>query len=206
VPEPPSPPPQPGPRLIVEPLGRHHDRAAFSCGAAELDNYLRRQASQDDKRDLSRTFVLIAGENRAEVLGYYTLSSYSITFAALPLELGKHLPSAVLLPATLLGRLAIHESWQGRNLGTMLLYHAMRQALRATRMVASIGIVVDAMNDDLVTFYARNGFVPLRDKPRHLIAPISRIQRIYPEDALALPGVEDILHQIQSSGPADKQP
>jgi len=30
--------------VIVEPLGRRHDRAAFSCGLPELDRYLKRQA------------------------------------------------------------------------------------------------------------------------------------------------------------------
>ncbi len=36
--------------LVIEPLGRRHDRADFSCGLAALDRYLLRQASQDIRR------------------------------------------------------------------------------------------------------------------------------------------------------------
>ena len=34
-----------------------HDRSAFSCGAPELDTYIRRLASQDMRRDVARVFV-----------------------------------------------------------------------------------------------------------------------------------------------------
>lgn len=36
--------------LIIEPLGRRHDRVDFSYGLPALDRYLLRQASQDIRR------------------------------------------------------------------------------------------------------------------------------------------------------------
>jgi ribosomal protein S18 acetylase RimI-like enzyme len=108
------------------------------------------------------------------------------------------------LPATLLGRLATHTSQQGRGLGTQLLLHAMRTVLHATRFVASIGVVVDAMNEGLVAFYERNGFVPLLDKPRHLIAPISRIRALFPAEAAVLPDVAEIFQRIQAKEALDE--
>ena len=33
--------------LVIEPLGKRHERAAFSCSIPELDRYLARQAGQD---------------------------------------------------------------------------------------------------------------------------------------------------------------
>jgi hypothetical protein len=36
--------------IIVEPLGRQHDRAAFHCGAEALDRYLKQQARQDARK------------------------------------------------------------------------------------------------------------------------------------------------------------
>ena len=42
----------------IEPLGKH-DRAAFSCGVAALDNWFRLRAGQDEKRNVARVFVAI---------------------------------------------------------------------------------------------------------------------------------------------------
>ena len=41
-----------------------HDRSAFSCGAPELDTYIRRLASQDMRRDVARVFVATEPKRR----------------------------------------------------------------------------------------------------------------------------------------------
>ena len=38
------------PHLFIEPLGKAHDRATFSCGVEPLDRYLHKQAMQDVRR------------------------------------------------------------------------------------------------------------------------------------------------------------
>ncbi len=183
------------PRLTVEPLASHHDRAAFSCGVPELDNYILRFAAQQDKRDISRTLVAVPAKGSDEIMGYYTLSNYGLEFASLPQNLSKKLPSSIVLPATLLGRLAIDERHQSQGLGKKLLLHALREALRATHQSASLGVVVDAMTDDLVGFYQKRGFVAMPDKPRHLIVPISTLRVMFPGDAKGLPNTDEILDQ-----------
>ena len=50
--------------LVVEPLGKRHDRKAFSCGLPELDRYLARQAGQDVRRRIARVFVCTAKGRR----------------------------------------------------------------------------------------------------------------------------------------------
>src|SRR5262249_7216436 len=72
-----------------EPLG-DHDRMSFSCGTPELDDYLHHQAGQDAKRKVAAPFVMVDQERR--ILGYYTLSAYSVRAAELPPELAKKLP------------------------------------------------------------------------------------------------------------------
>ena len=111
------------------------------------------------------------------------MSSYSLTFAALPPELSRKLPNSIPLPATLLGRLALREDLRGQGLGRLLLLYAMREVVRATRTAASLGLVVDVMTDGLVAYYESNGFVPLKDRPRHLIAPITHMRAMFPEAA-----------------------
>jgi hypothetical protein len=39
--------------LGIEPLGKRHDRAAFSSGQPDLDDWFRRRASQDERRNAS---------------------------------------------------------------------------------------------------------------------------------------------------------
>ena len=60
----------------VEPLARSHDRASFSCGVAELDAYLHRQARQDMERGLASVFVLTPDGKR--IAAFYTLSALSL--------------------------------------------------------------------------------------------------------------------------------
>ena len=62
-----------------------HDRSAFSCGAPELDTYIRRLASQDMRRDVARVFVATGADAEA-VVGYYTLSAAHFRREALPAD------------------------------------------------------------------------------------------------------------------------
>ena len=54
----------------IETLALHHDRRAFSCGAPDLDDYLRRFARQHAKTKISRTYVAADGKR---ILGFYSL-------------------------------------------------------------------------------------------------------------------------------------
>ncbi len=156
--------------LIVEPLGRRHDRAAFSCGLPELDRYLTRQAGQDVRRRIARVFVCTAAETDA-VLGFYTLSALSIDLASLPDELSRKLPRHPV-PCALIGRLAVDRSVHGRGLGRMLLADAVKRTVAAGETVAMHALIVDAANDDAKRFYERFGFAPLTDDPMRLLLPL----------------------------------
>ena len=158
--------------LTIGPLGRRHDRAAFSCGLPELDRYLARQASQDIRRRIARVFVCTAGGDT--VLGFYTLSALSVDLASLPEELSKKLPRHPV-PCALIGRLAVDRSAHGRGLGRMLLADAVNRVAAAGETVAMHALVVDAANADAKRFYERFGFAPLADGPMRLFLPLARI-------------------------------
>jgi hypothetical protein len=91
--------------LKIEPLDSgKHIRSSFSCGKDSLDNYLRKQASQDLKRRVATVFILV-DDPGFDVLAYYTLSSFTVDITVLDEGFTKHLPRYPRLPATLLGRL-----------------------------------------------------------------------------------------------------
>ena len=151
---------------VIEPLGRRHDRTAFSCGLPELDRYLARQAGQDVRRRIARVFVCTAGDVDA-VLGFYTLSALSVDLSSLPAALTRKLPRHPL-PCALVGRLAVDRSAQGRGIGRMLLADAVKRVAAAGETVAMHALIVDAANDDARRFYEGFGFVPLQDDPMRL--------------------------------------
>ena len=156
--------------LIIEPLGRRHDRAAFSCGLPDLDLYLARRAGQDVRRRIARVFVCTAGETDS-VLGFYTLSALSIDLASLPERLSRKLPRHPV-PCALIGRLAVDRSAHGRGLGRLLLADAVKRTVAAGQTVAMHALIVDAANDDAKRFYERFGFAPLTDDPMRLFLPL----------------------------------
>jgi hypothetical protein len=97
--------------LKIEPFdSRQHNRSDFCCGKDSLDNYIRQQASQDLKKRVSTVFVLIDASD-LKVLAYYTLSSYTVDISVLDETFAKRLPRYPILPATLLGRLAVDNNW-----------------------------------------------------------------------------------------------
>jgi len=159
----------------IEPLGPSHDRAAFASGVAELDDYFRERAGQDARRNVAAPFVLVAATG--EILGYYTLSAYSVSLADLPDSIVRRLPRYPLLPATLLGRLAVSREHRGRKLGTFLLMDALHRSWRTSSEIASFGVVVDALDDAAREFYLHHEFIPLADHARSLFLSMRTIER-----------------------------
>ena len=151
----------------IEPLAKH-SRERFSCGSAALDRYFREQVTQDIRRRIASCFVAISAD--AEVAGFYTLAATSLAFDRLAPERAKKLPRYPVVPAILLGRLAVATPHQGKQLGVALVADAL---LRSTRSdIVGHVMVVDAKDTAAVKFYERLGFERLKDDPSRLIRPL----------------------------------
>ncbi len=148
----------------VERLEATHDVSAFSCGNDELDDWLKRHALAAQAMDTARTFVLVS---RRKVLGYFSLTMGSVQRHDAPAKLVRGLPQYPV-GIVLLARLAVDRSTQGQGLGSRLLAHALRKALAAGEAAAARLVVVDAIDDDAVTFYQRHGFIAVPEHPRRL--------------------------------------
>ncbi|MFZ5558960.1 MAG: GNAT family N-acetyltransferase [Pseudomonadota bacterium] len=157
--------------LRIEPLAGHHDRSGFSCGQPELDDWFRRRASQDEKRNVARVFVAV--DDELGVVGFYSLSSYTLTLTDLPQEVAKKLPRYNAIPGALIGRLARDVRARGRGVGELLLADAVRRILGAGRSLAVFAIVVDAKDETAADFYRGFGFRPFPSRPLRLFLPTS---------------------------------
>ena len=139
--------------------------------------YLRTQASQDVKKHAAVAFVLTP--DGVTVAGYYTLSQYSVELVAFPEEIIKRLPKYPLVPATLLGRLAVGVSFRGKRVGHLLLMDALHRCLIGGRQLASAAVVVDAKDKTVESFYEKHGFIALPKEPGRLILPMSTIEKLF---------------------------
>lgn len=164
----------------VEPLG-HHDRAAFCCGNASLDQYIRERASQDVKRGLATVFVITAKEDPKTILSYYTLSSRELKVEQLPAEMAKRAGKYGYVGMTLLGRMAVAEKYRGTGMGALTLMNALEKSLAATRDVASWAVFVEAIDAEAASFYRKYGFIELPEDKLKLFLPMKTIAKLLSE-------------------------
>lgn len=165
-------------RFRFEPLSKDHNRQDFSCGVDALDRYFRQQASQDQRRGLSAPHVLV-DTDKGKVAGYYTLSSTSVKPTSIPSEFSTKIGRYETVPAILLGRLAVDQSYRGQKLGTFLLLDALRRCFEISRRdIAAWAVFVDALDETARSFYERYGFIRCSDDEYRLFLPMSTIAKL----------------------------
>ena len=156
------------PPYRVEMLGKHN-RTAFISGSEPLDLYFRERAGQDMRRRLASCFVAL--DDTGAIAGFYTIAASSLVFDALPAKDAERLPRYPVIPAVLLGRLAVANAHQGKRLGAALVADALRRATRTE--VMAYAMIVDAKDEAAAQFYEYLGFKPLGESGRRLIRALS---------------------------------
>lgn len=163
------------PGFVVVPFAKTYDRQAFSCGEDDLDEWLRRDASQSERTGNTRTFFAVDDER---IVGYYAQRTYQVDAddAARALGIGHR---AYPMPAILIARLAIDSRCQGRGVGTQLLIAALHRLAELSTEVGFEVVVVHALSHDASVFYRRAGFIPAQDEPLHLYLPVRDLRRTF---------------------------
>lgn len=165
--------------LKVAPFeSRMHIRSDFCCGQDSLDNHIQKQASQDLKRRVSTVFVLI-NEPDVNVLAYYTLCSYTVEIKDLDEAWAKRLSRYPLLPAILLGRLAVDNRQKGKGFGELLLIDALKKSLDVSVQVASLAVIAEALDENALSFYLKYGFQQFKQAPLKLYLPMNSVEDLF---------------------------
>lgn len=163
---------------ITENLNSGHQKNEFSCGNEMLDNYLHKQANQDIKRKLSACFVINDQETNL-LKGYYTLANNSIPQEIIPKQIQKRLPKSYSnIPATLLGRLAIDNRFQGKGIGKLLLIDALKRCYEISKTIGSFAVVVDPLDKDAENFYSKYGFIKLPGSGK-MFLPMKTVKELF---------------------------
>ena len=157
-----------------EPISRRHDRAAFDCGDAALNEFLQRHARKNHDLGGAKTFV---AADDAAILGFYSLSPASVEFARAPAVVRRGLARHDV-PAFRLARLAVDHRFQGLGLGGQLLLAAGRRCLLAADEVGGVALLIDAKNERAAEWYASYGAVRLDDAPLILMLPLVAVAEV----------------------------
>ena len=162
-----------------EPITRKHDRSAFDCGDASMNDFLLRYARQSHDQGAAKTFLAI-DDNTKAILGFYSLAPASLTYHRVPEVVQRGL-ACHDVPGFRLARIAIHQTRQGQGLGGQLLLAAGRRCLMAAAVVGGTVLIIDAKNDRAATWYASYGAMPLLDAERTLVLPLSTVESLLKE-------------------------
>jgi len=151
------------------PVGPQHDLSKFDCGKQPLNDWLRQRAQKNEGR-ASRTFVLCKGQT---VIGFYTLATGSVKHHEAPKALARNMPP--IIPVLVLGRMAVDVHHQGQKIGGHLLKDALKRALTVSRDVGARAVLVHAIDQEVVPFYAAYGFKPFPEGELTLFLAMSDI-------------------------------
>lgn len=151
-----------------------HEAAGFSSGQEALDSWLARYASQSERRDAARTFVIATAD--ARVIGYYTLVAGQLDHRDATATTRKGLSRHFPIPIATLARLAVDKAHQGQGYGAALLADALVRVQRAADEVAVRAVVVHAIDDNAAAFYERYGFRSVTATPRTLMVTLAEIR------------------------------
>lgn len=151
-----------------------HNVTGFCCGHELLDRWLVRYAGQNQRRDAARTFIAATTDQR--VYAYYTLLAGRLDHHAATPETSKGLPQHFPIPVAILARLAVDVRQQGQGIGAALLNDALVRVVRASEQVAVRAVVVQAIDENASSFYARFGFRALSAAPRTLMVTVAALR------------------------------
>lgn len=144
------------------PLSEDDEQSHFDCGRKSLNAWFQRHAWHNHVAGISRISV-ICDSGTGLVVGYVTLSAAQIEREFLARAHRRNKPKMV--PATLLGQLAIDKPRQGQGHARSLLHFALMTALRASHEVGSFAVLTHPIDEHVRQFYHRWGFEDLPFDP-----------------------------------------
>jgi GNAT superfamily N-acetyltransferase len=84
------------------------------------------------------------------------LAAGAVQHEGAPRKLRHNAPNPI--PVVIIGRLAVDKTLQGKGIGRGLLKDALLRITKASEMVGARAVIVHAVDQEAVPFYARYGF------------------------------------------------
>lgn len=145
--------------------------STFTCGAADLDEFLYKDSLAYEKDLMGKTYCWLLNEDDTKIVGFVTLANAGIQTTHLQNNPKRHLHKNIpynkqgrTYPAVLIGRIAVSKEFQGREfrIGTQIMDFVKTWFLTDDNKTGCRYVLVDAVNTPhTLAYYERNGFKPL---------------------------------------------
>jgi ribosomal protein S18 acetylase RimI-like enzyme len=171
------------PQVVIEPFDpERHDRATFSCGVDQVDNFFKKTANKLAGADNLRVFVLSGGAG--EVIGFYATNAHAVDYRDLPQKYARTRPRHGSIPAAYISMIGVDSRYSGRGYGGVLLADALRRIAAAAESIGIAVVMLDVLDDGnadrvrrRIAIYERYGFVALPSNRLRLFLPIATIRK-----------------------------
>ena len=172
----------------IEPFDpEKHDRAAFSCGVEQVDNYFQKTANKLAKADNVRLYVMVDPDGT--VIGFYTLNAHAVQFAELPAKFARTRPSHGNIPAAYISMIGRDQKFRGGGYGGDLLVDALRRIAIAADAIGVAVVMLDVLDcgdPDRVArrkaLYESYGFQSLASNPLRMFMAVSVVRKLIAEE------------------------
>ncbi|MGP3726546.1 GNAT family N-acetyltransferase [Cereibacter sphaeroides] len=169
---------------IVEPFDPDkHDRAAFSCGVEQVDNYFRKTANKLAKAHNVRLYVMV--DRDRTVLGFYALNAHAVQYTDLPAKFARTRPSHGNIPAVYISMIGRDRKFSGGGFGGDLLVDALRRVAVAADAIGVAIVMLDVLDCGDPERVARRkalyegyGFQPLPSSPLRMFMSVSTVRQL----------------------------
>lgn len=145
----------------IRPLHRVED---FSCGDAQLDDWLKSQALASQQGRRRCTYVVVDEEDC--VRGYYTLVAGGVSVQAATGSDHRNMPDPV--PVMVMPRIAVDRTARDAGLPVSMLRDVIERVDALALYGGVRALLVYALEDRSKTFYERYGFSPTVVDPKVL--------------------------------------
>ncbi|WP_226632680.1 GNAT family N-acetyltransferase [Novosphingobium profundi] len=172
-------------KFIIEPLDpSRHDRAAFSCGVEQVDNFFKRTANKLARAGNIRVHVLT--EPDGSIVGFYALNAHSIHYANLPEKFRRDRPGHGTIPAAFISMIGVDSRYQGRGYGGDLLVDCLRRIVRAAEAIGIRVVLLDVLDcgspsevKRRTQLYRSYGFTSLPKQNLRMFLPLSDVEALF---------------------------
>lgn len=171
------------PKRVIEPLDpAKHDRAAFSCGVSQVDNFFKKTANKLSKADNVRVYTMIDDDGKS-VIGFYAINSHSINYCELPEQYAKTRPGHGNIPAAYISMIGRDEKYKGGGYGGDLLVDCLKRIAGIAEQIGTAVVLLDVLEcgdaektKRRVDLYTGYGFQPLASNPMRMFLPVATIK------------------------------
>ena len=142
----------------------------FSCKDADVEKFLKEKAIDFDKRNRSRTYLLIDDDNKDEIiiLGYFTITMKNLPFRetvskSMIKKIDGYSNNVNSAEAILIGQLGKNEKYKNDIDGATIIKHVMEVVYIIHTFAGCRIVFLECFdNNKIVDFYTKHDFIYLQ--------------------------------------------